>query len=123
MMDDKLKTCRLCFRDLPLSRFPLQKDQRKPRPYRYYRCYDCHAKANLRYYHSTKPPLKVYDETYRAKRKVEIRRYQRLYMRKLRRKLRFLSRSYMDKLRTGASLSPSPEWIREWNEKAKENND
>ena len=121
-----MKTCNLCQKKLPNSNFYRYRRKYKDgfRTYLSYRCYDCHAKANLAYYHATKPPLKVYDEAYRAKRKKEIRRYIRLYMRKYRKKLTEpWSRKYSEKLRSGVGISPSRRWVENWNKKDKENND
>ena len=79
-----MKTCRICLKELPLNKFPKNRDARKKRGYTIKSdCYDCHSKKNLDYYHRTKLPLKrdwLYNNPdYQAFRKKEIRRYMRKY--------------------------------------------
>lgn len=115
-----MKVCRLCQRNLPNKNYYHYSGKRN---YLYYRCYDCHKKKNIQYYHQTKPPLKVYDAAYWVRRKLELRKYSRLYMRQRRWRLANpLSKAYIQKLHSDGSFSPSPEWVQDWAEKARVNN-
>lgn len=95
------------------------------------------------YYHaheSFRLKISAYNDAYRKKHKKKMALYQKLYWLQNKRKLKKyqkryhklgyglrpfdvkLDRYYSEKLRNGGTISPSEEWVEEWEKKAKENN-
>src|SRR3990167_3308545 len=103
------KTCRLCLKELPESRFYRYRRKYNGgfRTYLSYRCFDCHAKKNLEYYYDNHEQRKEHDAVYRKKHRLERNRYNRQYRRN------FVSPKYKAKdmqPRVDFSVpSPSPE--------------
>lgn len=75
------KICGICQKSLPLSKFPMMNDNRKPKPYPYYRCYTCHRLKNHEYFLANKEKMYAQNQVYWAKHKKKRAIYNRKYRR------------------------------------------
>lgn len=110
-----MKVCSVCLKELPLNRFPKNKDTRKTLGYTIKsNCYECHANKNRLWYYDNYELMREYDRNYRkAKKGLKVYRHKYYKL--------FTSPTYKrEDVRPRvdfSTASPSPE---EWQEAAEQ---